>query len=47
MGAGYGFALFDVDDPIAFTKFLMQWSDLVNQEVTPVLTDEEVGQALV
>lgn len=46
MGTGYGFALLDVDDPIAFTKFIMQWSDLVSQEVTPVVTDEEVAQAM-
>jgi len=46
MGTGYGFALFDVDDPIAFTKFIMQWSDLVSQEVTPVVTDEEAAQAM-
>lgn len=46
MGSGDGFALFEVDDQVAFTKFILAWADLVDQKVYPVVDDGEVGEAL-
>ena len=46
LGAGYGWTLFEADDPVALSKVGIGWSDLVGQEVTPVITDEQVAQAL-
>lgn len=46
MGSGDGFALFEADDPIAMSRYVMAWADLVDQEVYPVLDDEEIGQAI-
>ena len=46
MGTGRGFALFDVDDPVAFAGFFMGWSDLANQEVVPVVEDDAIAASL-
>ena len=46
LGAGYGWTLIETDDPVAAAKLGVKWSDLVGQEITPVITDEQVAQAL-
>jgi len=46
MGVGDGFSLFEADDPIALSKYLLAWSDLVDQKIYPVVNDEEAAQAL-
>ena len=46
LGAGYGWTLVETDDPVAAARIGVKWSDLVSSEVTPVLTDEQVAQAL-
>jgi hypothetical protein len=46
MGSGDGFALFESDDPVAVSRYILAWSDLVDQKVYPVVDDTEVAQAL-
>jgi len=45
-GAGYGWTLLEADDPVAVAKLGLHWADLVSQEVTPVMTDDQIAQAL-
>jgi hypothetical protein len=45
-GAGYGWTLLEADDPIAVAKLGLHWADLVSQEVTPVMTDDQIAQAM-
>lgn len=46
VGTGKGFALLEADDPVALTRFLVQWADLVDQKVVPVVDDGELSKAL-
>ena len=46
MGSGDGFALFETDDPVALSRYILAWADLVDQEVCAVIEDAEVAQAL-
>lgn len=46
MGSGKGFALMETDDPVALSRFILQWSDLVDQEVRAVVEDVEIAKAL-
>ncbi len=46
MGSGDGFALVEASDPIAVTRYILAWADLVDQKVYAVITDEGIGQAL-
>ena len=46
MGSGKGFSLFETDDPAALASFVMQWADLVDQEVCAVVEDAEIVKAL-
>jgi hypothetical protein len=46
LGSGYGWTLVETDDPVAAARIGVKWSDLVSSEVTPVLTDEQVAEAL-
>lgn len=46
MGTGYGFGLLESDDPIAVARYISAWSDLVEQEIYPVIDDSEIAQAL-
>jgi hypothetical protein len=41
-GTGKGFMLVEVEDMVAFTGFLMGWSDLSHQTVVPVVEDEDM-----
>ena len=46
VGTGKGYALFETDDPVALSKFVLAWADLVDQKIVPVVGDEEMGKAL-
>ena len=46
MGTGGGFALFEVTDPVAFTRFVMGWSDLTDQRAVPVVEDADIASIL-
>ncbi|MFH1764494.1 MAG: DUF3303 family protein [Gemmatimonadota bacterium] len=46
MGSGDGFSLIESDDPIALSRYVLAWADLVDQEVFAVLDDSEIAQAL-
>ncbi|NNM06680.1 MAG: DUF3303 family protein [Gemmatimonadetes bacterium] len=46
MGNGDGFSLIEADDPVALSKFILAWADLVDQEVYAVVEDAEIGKAL-
>ena len=43
MATGRGFAFLETDDPVALSKYLLAWSDLVDQEVHPVVGDDKYG----
>jgi hypothetical protein len=46
MGGGDGFGLIETDDPIALSRYISAWADLVDQEIYAVLDDSEIAQAL-
>lgn len=46
VGKSQGFLIAEAKDMIAVGKFTNQWSDLCNMDVTPIMTDEQVGQVL-
>ncbi len=46
MGGGDGFALFETDDPVALSSYILAWADIVDQQVYAVVEDEEIAQAL-
>ena len=46
LGSGDGFALVEADDPVAFSRFISAWADLVDQQVYPVVDDSEIAKAL-
>jgi hypothetical protein len=46
MGNGDGFSLVEATDPIALSRFILQWADLVDQQIFPVVDDAEIAQAL-
>jgi len=41
-----GFLLAESSDPVAIGKWMQQWTDLLEFEVTPVLNDEQVMEVL-
>ena len=46
MGSGKGYSLFETDNPVALSRFVMKWADLVDQEVCAVVEDGEIAEAL-
>ena len=46
LGTGKGFVLFETDDPVALSRIYLQWSDLADQKVVPVVDDEEIMKAI-
>jgi len=46
MGTGDGFALFETDDPTSLASYIMVWADLVDQQIVPVIEDDDVKRAL-
>lgn len=45
-GGNRGFVLADTNDGVALGKWLQEWSDLLDFEVTPVNNDEDVMRVL-
>ncbi len=45
-GTGKGFMLVDIEDMVAFTGWIMGWSDLSKQTVVPVVEDEDIRRNL-
>ncbi|HJO04448.1 MAG TPA: DUF3303 family protein [Acidobacteriota bacterium] len=42
----HGFILLETDDPTAIYQFAVEWSDVVDHTITPVLDDDEVAAVL-
>ena len=43
---GKGFCLAESDNLLAVGKWIQQWSDLIQFDITPVLVDEEVAEMI-
>ena len=43
---GGGFDLIETDDPQTLAEFSLQWSDLMELKITPVLEDEQLAGVL-
>jgi hypothetical protein len=43
---GRGFTVFDAEDAVAIYRWALEWSDLLEFDITPVLDDVAVQQAL-
>ncbi len=41
-----GFMIAETGDAVALGKWTQSWTDLLSFEITPVLTEEEVGQVI-
>lgn len=41
-----GFMIAETADAVALGKWTQSWTDLLSFEITPVLTEEEVGQVI-
>jgi hypothetical protein len=41
-----GFVLVESDDPKALTEFALNWSDLMELQVIPVVEDQELAEVL-
>ena len=41
-----GYDLLESDDPSALTELALQWSDLTEMNVVPVVEDRELGEVL-
>ena len=41
-----GYDLLESDDPGALTEFALQWSDLMEVEIAPVVEDKELAEVL-
>ena len=46
VSTGKGVTLLETDDPVALTRESLQWSDLIDMKVVPVVDAEEIGKAL-
>ena len=46
MGSGDGFTLFETEDAVALSRYILAWADLVDQQIYAVVDEEEIGQAL-
>lgn len=42
----FGFLVAESSDSVAIAKWLQEWTDLIAFDITPVLTDEEVGEVI-
>jgi hypothetical protein len=42
----HGFDLLESDDVQPLTKFALEWSDLMEQHITPVIEDQELAEVL-
>ena len=41
-----GYDLLESDDPSALTELALQWSDLIEMNIVPVVEDKELGDVL-
>ena len=46
VAGGHGFTLAETDDPVAISSWCMRWADLLDFEIAPVVTDEQLAKAL-
>ncbi len=46
MGSGHGFALIEFDDPVAVARGNIEWSDLLDEKIVPVIDDAQLAAAL-
>ena len=46
LGSGDGFALYEANDPVAFSQYVLSWADLVDQHIHVVIEDEAIARAL-
>ena len=46
LGTGMGFTLWESDDPLAASREGLQWSDLIDLKVYPVVDDATIAKAL-
>jgi hypothetical protein len=46
VASGTGVSITEADDASAMARFALQWNDLMELEVGPALTDEQLGAAL-
>lgn len=45
-GERRGFMLIDSTDVAAITKFMRDWSDVLNFQISPVVSDEQMAQVM-
>ena len=43
VGTNSGFGLFEATDPLAFAESFSEWGNLIDYEVTLVVSDEDLG----
>ena len=41
-----GYDLLETDDPSALTELALQWTDLIEMNIVPVVEDRELGEVL-
>lgn len=41
-----GFFLAETDDPVALCRWMQDWTDLIEFEVVPVVTDEQANEVI-
>lgn len=41
-----GFLIAESADPVAITRWMQDWTDLLTFEVTPIVTDEQIMEVL-
>ena len=46
MGTNCGFTLMEFNDPVAVSKFGIEWGDILDQRVAPVVEDAEIAAAI-
>lgn len=43
---GTGFSISEADDASAMARWILEWSDLMEMDVSPALSDEQLGAVL-
>ena len=46
VGGKIGWAVVETDDPSIMLAQLLQWTDIIDYDITPVVGDEGLGEAL-
>jgi len=46
IGNNKGVVVAESEDPLAFAKWLLEWSDLASFDVYPALNDEDIAKAI-